>query len=87
MLLLLGSLAHNTIVWARRWLAAPKLRSYGMLRMVRDVFPVSGFLVLDALGQIVQSVLNQAAPLASLLVDSLLRLLASALIAIPLDNT
>src|SRR5207244_7236548 len=37
MVMLLGSLAHNVIVWASRWLAAPKLRHYGILRMVRDV--------------------------------------------------
>jgi len=38
MVMLLGSLAHNVITWARRWLASPALRHYGMLRMVRDVF-------------------------------------------------
>ena len=32
-----------------------------MLRMVRDVFHISGFLLIDALGQVVQIVLNQAA--------------------------
>lgn len=32
----------------------PQLRSYGMLRMVRDIFHISGFLGVDALGQIVQ---------------------------------
>src|SRR5206468_7166957 len=48
MVMLLGRLAHNVIVWARRWLAAPKLTHYGILRMVRDVFHLSGFLVRDA---------------------------------------
>ncbi len=86
MLMLLGSLAHNTIVWARHWLAAPQLRSYGMLRMVRDVFHISGFLGVDALGQIVQIGLNQAAPLAPVLVDSLRELLAPTHMAIHLDN-
>jgi len=33
--------------------------------MVRDVFHISGFLVIDSCGQIVQVVLNQAASLAS----------------------
>ena len=47
------------------------------------MFHVSGFLVMDALGQrIVQVVLNQAAPLASSLVGSLHTLLAPAQIAI-----
>jgi hypothetical protein len=75
MVMLLGSLTQNTIVWARHWLAAPQLRSYGMLRMVRDVFHISGFLGVDAQGQIVQIGLNPAAPLAPVLVDSLQELL------------
>jgi hypothetical protein len=92
MVMLLGSLAHNVVVWAGRWFApAPavpsQLRSYGILRMVRDVFHISGFLVLDALGQIVQIVLNQAAPLASVLVDSLRGLLAPTHIAVNLGQT
>jgi hypothetical protein len=37
-LILLGSLAHNVVVWARRWLSCPKIQHYGPLRMVRDVF-------------------------------------------------
>ena len=85
MVMLLGSLAHNVVVWSRAWLAASpsSLRQYGMLRMVRDVFHVSGFLVMDAKAQqIVQIVLNQAAPLASPLVGSLHRLLAPAKVAI-----
>jgi hypothetical protein len=86
MLMLLGSLAHNTIVWARHWLAAPQLRSYGMLRMVRDIFHISGFLGIDALGQIVQIQLNPTAPLASVLVNSLQRLLVPAHMPIYLDN-
>ena len=54
-----------------------------MLRMIRDVFHVSGFPVMDAPGQqIVQIVLNQAAPLASPLFGSLHRLLAPAQVAI-----
>lgn len=59
MLMLLGSLAHTVIVWAREWLNAPApaepesaqstrlscpepLPHYGPLRMVRDVFHLSG---------------------------------------------
>jgi hypothetical protein len=84
-------LAHNVVIWARRWLtqaARPaKLRHYGMLRMVRDVFHISGFLVFDALGQLVEIVLNQAAPLASVLVESLRELLAPAHVALNLGQT
>ncbi len=87
MLMLLGSLAHNIIIWARVWLASPALRQYGMLRMVRDVFHISGFLLIDALGQVVQIVLNQAAPLAPALVDPLGALLARTHVAINLGQT
>ncbi len=86
MLMLLGSLAHNTTVWARHWLAIPQLRSYGMLRMVRDIFHISGFLGVDVQGHIVQIGLNPAAPLASVLVASLQELLASSHMAVHLDN-
>jgi len=87
MLLLLGALAHNVILWARRWLAAVPLQQYGILRMVRDVLHISGFLVLDAGGQIIQLVLNQAAPLAPVLVQPLRGLLAPTHIAVNLGQT
>jgi hypothetical protein len=87
MIMLLGSLAHNVILWARRWLASPALQQYGMLRMVRDVFHISGFLLLDAFGQVVQIVLNQAAPLAPTLVDPLCLLLARTHVAVNLGQT
>jgi hypothetical protein len=76
MLMLLGSLAYNVVVWAHRWLAVPQLQHYGILRMVRDVFHVSGFLCMDALDQVSHIVLNQDALLARLLVNSLRELLA-----------
>ncbi len=87
MLVLLGSLAHNVIVWARHWLASPTLHHYGTLRMVRDVLHMSGFLLTDACGQVVQIVLNQAAPLASALVDPLRKLLLCAQVAVNLGQT
>ena len=87
MVMLLGSLAHNVIVWARRWLASPTLQHYGMLRMVRDVFHISGFLLTDACGQVTQLVLNQAAPLASALVHPLRKLLFCAQVAVNLGQT
>lgn len=87
MVMLLGTLAHNVIVWARRWLAVPKLTHYGMLRMVRDVFHLSGFLVRDASGAISQIALNCVAPLASALREPLAALLASAHVAVILDKT
>jgi hypothetical protein len=87
MLMLLGSLAHNVIVWARYWLACPTLQHYGTLRMVRDVFHISGFLLTGAGGQVVQIVLNQAAPLASALVHPLRKLLLCAHAAVNLGQT
>ena len=87
MVMLLGSVAHNVIVWARRWLAIPILCHYGMLRMVRDVFHMSGFLLTDARGRLTQVVLNQAAPLASSLVDPLGQLLAGVQVVVNLGQT
>ena len=89
--MLLGTLAHNVVIWARSFLTqaagSAKLRHYGMLRLVRDVFHVSGFLVFDTLDQLVQIVLNQAAPLAPVLIDSLRVLLAPAHVALNLGQT
>jgi hypothetical protein len=84
MLTLLGSLAHNLIVWARRWLLPeqPKLRRYGIKRMVRDVLQVCGRVVVDDLGHLVAIILNQAAPLVRGLVAALARLLAPAHIVV-----
>jgi hypothetical protein len=104
MLMLLGSLAHNVIVWAREWLNAPApaepesaqstrlscrepLPHYGPLRMVRDVFHLSGFLRWDASGQLVEIVLNQDALLAHRILFSLRHLLASMHVAVNLGKT
>lgn len=89
MVMLLGSLAHNVIIWARNWLAesASPLRRYGMLRMVRDVFHISGFLLLDVWGRIHQVVLNHLAPLASVLLAPFQELFASEHVSITLAQT
>jgi len=81
---LLGTLAHNVIVWARRWLSdrEPKVRRYGIKRMVRDIFHISGFLVRNARGRIVAVVLNQRSPLVRGLARGLDLLLRPAHIAI-----
>jgi hypothetical protein len=65
MVMLLGSLAHNVLVWAQGWLAATAslMRHYGPWRLVRDVLHISGFLFLDARGHVRQIGLNQDAPL------------------------
>lgn len=66
MVMMLGTLAHNLVVWAKGWFVAgvPKLKRYGVQRMVRDVLAVSGFLELDERGAIKRVVMNKAAPLA-----------------------
>ena len=88
MVMLLTALAHNVILWARHWLKPklPRLARYGMVRMVRDVFHVSGFVVLDAWGHVVQIVLNHAAPWAASLADALAALLAPHHIDVNLDE-
>lgn len=101
MVMLLGTLAHNVVVWAQAWLTSPQstpkaeppaqrqtpLRHYGILRMVRDVFHVSGFLCLDPCQQILEIVLNQDAPLSRLIIPSLRELLAPSHVVINLGQT
>jgi hypothetical protein len=60
MVMLLGALAHNVVVWVKRWLAdeAPKLKRYGVQRVVRDVLAVGGFVELGKGGAIKRIVLN-----------------------------
>ena len=89
MVVLLGALAHNVMVWARRWLVAhePKLRRYGMKRMVRDIFHLSGFLVHNARGRLIEVVLNQHAPLVRGIARSLEALLRPSRIAVNWGQT
>jgi len=87
MVLLLGSLAHNVVAWARRWLSSQKIQHYGILRMVRDVFHISGLLRFDALTQVVEIVLNQDARLARSLIRPLRELLTPLHIVVNLGQT
>lgn len=84
MVMLLGSLVHNVLVWAQEWLAATTsaLQRYGPMRMVRDVLHISGFLLLDPRGGIRQIVLNRGSPLAAVLLTPLRTLLAPTHVAI-----
>ena len=88
MVMLLSSLAHNVLVWARAWLAPqhPKLARYGIVRLVRDVLQISGCVVISGAGQIVEIIVNQAAPLAPGLVVALRLLLAPEGIAVNLGE-
>jgi hypothetical protein len=87
MLVLLGTLAHNVVVWARRWLAIAEGPHCGMLRMVRDVFHASGFLYFDAFHHVVEIVLNQHSHRAHSLIRPLRELLTPLHIVISLGET
>jgi hypothetical protein len=84
MLVLLGTLAHNVVVWARRWLAIAEGPHCGM---VRDVFHVSGFLCFDAFHHVVEIVLNQHSHRAHSLIRPLRELLTPLHIVINLGET
>jgi hypothetical protein len=87
MLVLLGTLAHNVVVWARRWLALPEGPHCGMLRMVRDIFHISGFLCFDPLDHVVKIVLNQHAHRARKLIFPLQELLTPLHIVVTLGES
>jgi hypothetical protein len=73
----LCALAHNVLVWARRWLcgAGSVVKRFGILRLVRDVFHISGFVRFDAPGRVQSILLNEAAPLAGPVGEAFRRLL------------
>jgi Transposase DDE domain group 1 len=89
MVMLLNELAHNVLIWARGWVASqmPKLERYGLLRLVRDVWHISGFVEQDRHGQLSRIVLNQLAPLAQGLAAALQHLLAPAHVIVNLGQT
>jgi hypothetical protein len=87
MVLLLGTLAHNLVVWARRWLASPQIQRYGGLRLVRDVFPISGVLRFDPGMHLVEILLNRDARLARLLIRPLRELLTPFHVVVTLGET
>lgn len=74
----LNALAHNVLVWTRHALAAclPQLQDCGVKRWVRDVFCVSGLVVFDDNGRLVQIVLNRDDPWTKKLLPALQGLLA-----------
>jgi len=89
MLVGLGTLAHNILVWARHWLvdAAPLLRRFGMKRLVRDVLQINGIVERDANGQVVRIVLNQAHCYARKLIGALQALLRPTHLVVSLGET
>ena len=85
----LASLAHNIIVWSRRWLTAdaPRFAKYGALRIVRDLFHINGLLEFDEAGQILGITLNKAAPLVREITAALAKLLAATGVEIKVGAT
>jgi hypothetical protein len=88
MLTPLGTLAHNVLVRARVWLAEaePRLRQYGIVRLLRDVLCVSGFVEVDDRGEAKGIVLNRGSTLARLLAGSLRELLGEQAVAVSLGD-
>jgi hypothetical protein len=89
MIILLNSLAHNVLVWARTWMSVeqPKLQGYGILRLVRDVFGVSGFIETNERGEIKALVLNKVSAIARSFILAFQALLGSHGIAVELGST
>ena len=88
LLVALGALAHNVLVWARAWLApaAPAVRQYGIQRLVRDLFGVAGAVETDPTGRVCRIVLNQASRLAQRCRTAFQLLLAPALVVVILGE-
>jgi len=66
MLVLLAQLASNLIAWTRREMAfyVPSWGSFGSLRMVRDLFHISGKVQIDEQGRILKITLSRDHPYA-----------------------
>lgn len=87
-LMLLAELAYNITVWVRNELAKhkPELQHYGMLRMIRDVFAVTGSLRFDATGCLVLVVFNKKHALAQVFQKTWLSLFTQHDLSIILDE-
>ena len=79
MLMLLGALAHNVLVWAKEWLlpAAPRLAKYGTKRLVRDVLGILGRVEWGEGQRVGQIRLTAANPLARQLLSAFQQLVAA----------
>jgi hypothetical protein len=85
---LLSALAHNVVVWSREWLReVSKLRRQGVLRMVRDVYQVCGFVEVGAKNAIKRIVLNGAAAWARRCANPLRALLKQEHVRVSLGET
>lgn len=66
MLVLLGQLAHDLVVWTRNELAEvdPRLQKYGIQRTIRDALHIDGCVEIGSDGHVKQVILNGKHPLA-----------------------
>jgi hypothetical protein len=91
--MLLGTLAHNLLIWSRRWLCrmAPKVASHlrqdGIKRMLRDLYQISGTLSFDRQGRLRVIALDPAFSFTKLMLVPLHQLLAPFHIAVILGET
>lgn len=67
MLVVLGQLAHDVVIWTRNDLANadPRLQKYGVQRTVRDALHIDGQVTIGPNGQVEQVILNSRHPLAT----------------------
>lgn len=83
-----GTLAHNILIWARAWLAAqaPRLRRFGVKRLVRDACGIGGLVAVDPHGRVAAIVLNRADRLAHQLLAAFQALIAAEPIGVSLGE-
>ena len=88
MVVQLGTLAHNVLIWARDWLSEgqPKLSQYGIKRMVRDLLTISGVVLSDNEGKVWVVILNRSDNYAKLVKAGLAKLLAVEHVAVVLGQ-
>jgi hypothetical protein len=91
MVMLLGQLAHNLVVWFKRWLMetakTEKLNRYGVPRLVRDVLTISGMIEIGEARTVIRITLNKAAPLARHCLQALQAVLKREHISVILGET
>lgn len=88
MVVLLSAPAHDVVVWSRGWLSeASQVKRRGVLRMVRDVYHVCGFVEVGVRQAIKRIVLNQAAAWARRCAKPLRALLEQAQVRVSLGDT
>ena len=85
----LNALAHNVLVWDKRWLSEEntQLKPIGFVQLMRDVFTTTGQLLFDEYGQLVEIRLNDADSLVKPWIRALQKLLKSQQVAVNLGKT